>query len=447
LCIEVKGQLNKERIAINQLFSQIKIKDKVTIGHDNRCTICINSGHFAAEKISFHSHPLTELFLKRNITSSQVQIFSTITKKSLLGKIIASYSDGKPAISLYENQLFFNFDPFLSFFNLSNELSRKIHSDRIKWLLKLHRHTPFFISHPIRRVIKKYQEVILEPNDFVGPSNNVIVVLLENFIKMQKLGVEKQRKNRPRVILSHDIDSKRSYEKGIHILSEVLRQRKIVGSWFFVPKSNRYNLEKSICKELSDDMHEIGIHGYNHDGMLHRISLKSMKDRINKSLQVFRSFNINTTLFRSPFMFRSETLKKVLADEGFTIDSSYPDKDTLGLTRPLPGVEFNRPFFSMSKDNHGNILMSDLLEMPSSYPQDTQIISDYALSKDEVFSYWKNKFDFVSDFGGVFIFHGHPARLANDIEIYEDLISYFQKNKAEITTFGKIYQEYKKNLN
>jgi peptidoglycan/xylan/chitin deacetylase (PgdA/CDA1 family) len=248
------------------------------------------------------------------------------------------------------------------------------------------------------------------------------------------------------VILSHDIDNQIFIKEQFVSLLNISKALEVPTSWFIIPFSRKYDFNSQLFQNLRKQDREMGIHGFSHDGFLDKIGPEKVEKRIIKAKMKFKNLPIDNLIFRSPYMLRSKEILQILQNNGFFLDSSFPDKNTLKLTKEKPGIEFNRPFYPPFIKNKFLNTSSNLIEVPSTYPQDVQLINDFKVDKEEIIKYWKYKFKFIKDYRGVFVFHGHPIYLLNYMDLYRDLILFLKKQNAKFTSFTDLGQKYKKNI-
>ena len=138
--------------------------------------------------------------------------------------------------------------------------------------------------------------------------------------------------------------------------------------------------------------------------------------------------------FRSPWIIRSALLPETLASEGFKVDSSFPDVETISMSRQSKGLSYNRPFRPRILKG-GSIGKSlPIWEVPVSGPQDFHLIEDLNVSDEQLFQVWKYKAEFCRDFNGVFVLHTHPQHLYKRIETYAQFLRFLQKEGFQINT-------------
>ncbi len=205
------------------------------------------------------------------------------------------------------------------------------------------------------------------------------------------------------IVLTHDIEEK----EGFNFIPTVLELELKYGfrsSWNIVPY--KYKIDEGIIKLIKDSNHEIGIHGYNHDGKLY-YSEKIFNERvpyINEAIKKYGAVG-----FRSPMVHRNlEWLQKL----DIEYDASCFDYDPF---QPFPGGTGSIWPFIAGK----------FVELPYTIPQDHTLF--YVLRKKDI-NIWKNKIDWIVENKGVVLVLTHPDYLTDKLylRLYEELLKYLQ---------------------
>jgi peptidoglycan/xylan/chitin deacetylase (PgdA/CDA1 family) len=196
-------------------------------------------------------------------------------------------------------------------------------------------------------------------------------------------------------------------------------------------------LNENAVRELYEKGHEIGMHGLTHDGKLRLDNQQELVKQLESGKRVFNDLGVDVVSFRSPWALRSSILHSALHQAGFQVDSSYPDIDTLGTTGGRNGIEYNRPYRPFHRTTTG-FAVTQIWEIPSTGPQDVQIIEDIRATQDQVLEIWKRKAEFCQDFGGVFTHHSHPIHVIKHLEAYAKIIRHLKQNGFEITSMRTI---------
>ena len=383
----------------------------------------------------FEEHELTTTLLERKETrkiriSCQRNVTEGPTKA---GEVLCRFEDNRPALILSDSKAFFYFDVFGAITHFLNEQGEKLPKNSLKRLIatKLYWNAPSFLRKKVREFLRKQQTpVVLEPEAFFGTTANALVFLLEELLSRL---MNRKPEYTPRFLITHDIDTNYC-QKALRSLVEIEKKHDTTSLVFFTPRSYEYTPDWAYIKELDAEGFGVGIHGYRHDGLLTGLEKGELKSRLKAALDEFLAHGIRVKAFRSPWMLRNDEMLQALDELGFSFDLSYPDRDRLALTYPLGGVSFNRPYRPIISGTRD----SSLIEIPSSYPQDVQILEDYGLDDDEAFLYWKKKIDFVKAFRGVFVLHTHPIHLAKRPRLFESIIRYLKSEGFSSMTLEEI---------
>lgn len=203
------------------------------------------------------------------------------------------------------------------------------------------------------------------------------------------------------VVLTHDVED----ENGMRNIPNVLaleEKYNFKSSWNFVPY--KYQIDEGIIRLIQKSGHEIGIHGYNHDGKLFS-SEKEFNNRvpyINAALKKY-----NAVGFRSPMVHRNlEWISRL----DIFYDSSTFDYDPF---QPFPGGNgFIWPFSYKT-----------FIELPYTLPQDHTLF--YVLKQSGI-ELWLKKIEWIIKHRGIVLILTHPDYLIeqNKLDLYENLLSY-----------------------
>ena len=207
------------------------------------------------------------------------------------------------------------------------------------------------------------------------------------------------------IILTHDIDCEYGF-KHIPDILEIDEEYGFKSSWNIVPY--KYKIDRGIIDLINNAGHEIGIHGYNHDGRLFS-SRKIFIERlpyINKAIEEYNSVG-----FRSPMVHREILWMQKL---NIKYDSSCFDYDPF---QPFP-------------DNTGLIwpfLIGNFVELPYTIPQDYILFN--VLKKKNI-DIWINKTKWITENHGCIISLTHPAVIKdNNYNFYKHYLEYLKDIK------------------
>lgn len=188
------------------------------------------------------------------------------------------------------------------------------------------------------------------------------------------------------VSLTHDIETQAGLRRSL-LVAEIEQKLGIRSAWYLVPHS--YPVDHGIINELQAMGHEIGIHGYNHDGRLFiaKTIFDSRIGPINKAADRFQASG-----FRSPMVHRNLAWMQALE---FDYDASCFDIDPF---QAMPGgVGGVWPFMA-----------GKLVELPYTLPQDHTLMVTLGVPAYEV---WVQKLDLIRSLSGMGMLITHPDYL------------------------------------
>jgi len=208
------------------------------------------------------------------------------------------------------------------------------------------------------------------------------------------------------IVLTHDVEE----QEGFNFIPKVLELETKFGlksSWNIVPY--KYKIDEGIIKLIKEAGHEIGIHGYNHDGKLY-YSEKKFRHRVPFINEAIKKYN--AVGFRSPQVHRNLEWLQLLDIE---YDASCFDYDPF---QPFPGGTGSIWPFIAGK----------FVELPYTLPQDHTIF--YVLKQKNI-DIWKNKAEWVAKNKGVILTLTHPDYLIKKehFNMYEELLVYLKTFK------------------
>lgn len=273
-------------------------------------------------------------------------------------------------------------------FDNSFSVKQKIYYNYIRPILPI----------PIRQKLQeKVNNKIDRKANFVD--NDLLTKLKNEIIEKFKYKTDKNCA----IVLTHDVEEQVGYD----YIPEVLELEEKYGfksSWNIVPY--KYKIDDGVIDLIRQNNHEVGIHGYNHDGKLY-YSEKIFNERvpfINKAIKQYGAVG-----FRSPQVHRNLVWLQKLDIE---YDASCFDYDPF---QPFPGGTGSIWPFIAGK----------FVELPYTLPQDHTLF--YVLKQKDI-SIWKNKVDWVVKNRGVVLLITHPdyLRTPNHFAMYEDLLKYLK---------------------
>lgn len=188
------------------------------------------------------------------------------------------------------------------------------------------------------------------------------------------------------VSLTHDVET----EQGVKLVNNLAALEEKYGfrsAWNFIPY--KYQVDPGLIKDLKDRGHEIGVHGYNHDGRLFE-SKRTFDWRagyINKALNQYDSVG-----FRAPMVHRNLIWLQTL---NVDYDASCFDIDPF---QAMPGgVGSVWPF-----------LAGKFVELPYTLPQDHTLLVSLGETTSRI---WEEKLDYLRSLAGMAMLVTHPDYL------------------------------------
>jgi peptidoglycan/xylan/chitin deacetylase (PgdA/CDA1 family) len=243
----------------------------------------------------------------------------------------------------------------------------------------------------------KYKENFINP-EFVDKVKDAFPKSMENLYPVNYKSA---------VILTHDVEER----EGFNFIPKVIELERELGfksSWNIVPY--KYKIDQGIINLINENKHEIGIHGFNHDGKLY-YSKKIFNERvpfINEAIKEYGAVG-----FRSPMVHRNlEWLQKLDID----YDASCFDYDPF---QPFPGGTGSIWPFIAGK----------FVELPYTLPQDHTLF--YVLKQKDI-NIWINKINWLKKNNGMILVLTHPDYLitSHHLHMYKELLEYLKDLKG-----------------
>lgn len=245
------------------------------------------------------------------------------------------------------------------------------------------------------------------------------------------------------VIISIDVDNVKNSEKGIDKILKILEEREIAGSFLFTGK---FLVESKIEIDMFEE-HEIGCHGYEHDGKKENFILMDRKEKFEKlkrSTELLRrAFKRKINVFRAPFCSIDEETIKILEKLKYKYDSSKTP-----LRYDIIGTVKGKNFFTPTKP----YLISKIIEVPIS-----SFIIPFTGTSLRLFglSTIKKLINILQKFFNPLVFFVHPWEFLEKNEfnlgfrhnlnrgkimekLFLSLLKYLEKKNAEFIVFNKV---------
>ena len=205
------------------------------------------------------------------------------------------------------------------------------------------------------------------------------------------------------VSLTHDVETSDGVKR-VDQLAKLEESHGYRSCWYFIP--HKYPIDSGLIRDLKQRGHEIGVHGYNHDGRLFSSSRVFEKRRrpIEKAFEDLEAIG-----FRAPMVHRNLDWIETL---GSKHDASCFDIDPYQAM--AGGVGSFWPFFK-----------GDMVELPYSMPQDHTLF--IALNQNDI-EIWKRKLDFLSRWRGMAMLVSHPDYLNTETRLghYESFLEHLK---------------------
>ena len=207
------------------------------------------------------------------------------------------------------------------------------------------------------------------------------------------------------LVLTHDVET----AEGMRLIPEIAKIEEDLGfrsSWHLVPY--KYKIDRGFVNDLKARGHEIGIHGYNHDGRL--FCSKSTFDRrlplINDAIRDY-----NCVGFRTPMVHRNLHWMQGLDVD---YDASVFDEDPF---QAMPGgVQNLWPF-----------LCGKFVELPYTLPQDHTLLVTLGETTDRI---WREKLAWIRSLHGMALMITHPDYLETSTkrDVYRSFLEHIHQS-------------------
>jgi peptidoglycan/xylan/chitin deacetylase (PgdA/CDA1 family) len=207
-------------------------------------------------------------------------------------------------------------------------------------------------------------------------------------------------------VLTHDVET----EEGVRLVLGLASLEEEFGfrsAWNFVPY--KYQVPIELIGELRARGHEIGVHGYNHDGRLFE-SRRTFLERVPHINRALQQYQCNG--FRAPMVHRNLQWQQAL---NIDIDSSCFDQDPF---QAMPGgVGSVWPFFA-----------GRFIELPYTLPQDHTLLVAFGEKGPDI---WIKKYRFLRSLRGMALLVTHPDYLdtPQKLDVYRRYLQFLTEQK------------------
>jgi peptidoglycan/xylan/chitin deacetylase (PgdA/CDA1 family) len=234
------------------------------------------------------------------------------------------------------------------------------------------------------------------------PNDARIAVMLTFDFDAESVWLARDPENAGRIgVLSQGLyGAKRAVPK----LLQLLRQENLPAT-FFIPGWVAEN-HTDRCKEILDAGHEVGHHGYSHQWADARSPDKECEDFDRGSEALDRYLNCKPRGYRPPGAEITQNTLKMLTDRKFLYNSNMQD-DVYPYRHHLPDGRKG----PLELPTHWSIGDANYVWHSIRHPRVIQ-------TNDHIFSVWKEEFDELYQWGGLFnlVLHpqaiGRPSRIA-----------------------------------
>lgn len=331
-----------------------------------------------------------------------------------------------------------------NFYLLSTDLVSEYHrliyrrlNENTSWKFRLLAMMPFSydaIPSSIRNRAFKAKSIAQFKEEMLGPVECLRTIFLASLVVSSGKTIPRiafwRRGKSYALAVSHDVESQVGLEDGASKLVEVEKELNIRSSWN-IP-SERYPLSSQLLTFLAKTG-EVGAHDTRHDG---RLLFASYEDKVERLIQCKEKLEHlakrEVRGFRSPLLQHSRDILNAVGQAGYKFDSSVPSWEALSPTSLRPhGVGTIFPF-----------MISGIVEVPVSLPQDHQLIRAGGLSVTEAVDRLIDVSRWVKGVQGVCVLLVHPDYefgLEGGQDEYRRLLQSFHSDPScDIMTLGEI---------
>lgn len=282
---------------------------------------------------------------------------------------------------------------------LQRHLQRDFDSAQLSWKFRTYYQLRPYLPKSLRRCLQRSRNRSLtsenwqRPDEFLGDVRAVVGSLESGQTGAKSPDKVAQNiihpwpdQHRFAVCLTHDIETAEGLKR-VPEIAAIEASCGIRSAWFVVPHA--YPVDHGILEELRASGHEIGIHGYNHDGRLFtsRALFESRAKLINQAGRKYQASG-----FRAPMVHRNLAWMQSLE---FEYDASCFDIDPF---QAMPGgIGGVWPFMA-----------GKMVELPYTLPQDHTLMVTLGVSAYEV---WVQKLKLIEKLSGLAMLITHPDYL------------------------------------
>lgn len=227
----------------------------------------------------------------------------------------------------------------------------------------------------------------------------------------EALGLRLQRKSRPSLLITHDVDTEKGLEKALSL--KAVEDKLDLQSTWFLP-SEQYRIPRDIAKSLAAGS-TIGSHDLEHDSrLIHCRDHGRLVERLRKSkLRLETIFDTEVRCFRSPLLQFSSWIVSGLKAAGYELDFSLPCWEPVHpQTMGGFGIESVQPFE-----------IDGVVEIPLTLFQDHQVLNVMGFNTHQATKFWYEQAELIRSFGGDIVLLVHPDySFSKDLDQYKRLL-------------------------
>lgn len=207
--------------------------------------------------------------------------------------------------------------------------------------------------------------------------------------------------------MTHDVETQEGVANVLRI-AELEEKHGFRSAWNFIPY--KYKIDSGLIRELKDRGHEIGVHGFNHDGRLFE-NKRTFARRVGPINDAVKRFGARG--FRAPMVHRNLHWQQQLDVDW---DASCFDVDPF---QAMPGgVGGVWPF-----------ICGRFVELPYTLPQDHTLFVSLGITDKSI---WVEKYNYLRELSGLAMLITHPDYLDTTAKqaIYEDFLCHLSADHA-----------------
>jgi glycosyltransferase involved in cell wall biosynthesis/peptidoglycan/xylan/chitin deacetylase (PgdA/CDA1 family) len=292
---------------------------------------------------------------------------------------------------------------------LTKHLRRDMREARLSLKFKLYYYLRAFIPHSFRSLLQQQRnqgmhvaEEWYVPHAFLHDFRNGLRLQLESHPDCQVIHPWPAPYTHA-AVMTHDVETAEGFRR-IDALAKLEERLGVRSAWFIIP--HKYKVDHGLLEDLRQRGHEIGLHGYNHDGRLFTSPKRFMwrAKAINIATGAFHASG-----FRAPMVHRNLDWMQALQID---YDASCFDVDPF---QAMPGgVGGPWPF-----------LYGNFVELPYTIPQDHTL---FALGNASV-DIWLKKYRMIQDLRGMALLITHPDYMDSQsrLDIYRQYLEHIMQ--------------------